>query len=159
MEPGKSKFGPGFGKIPKYAKYTESKTNKKLAKLKSRKAKKRIASNNDQIKLISEIAAKKGIPNEIESIIVKKAQLPMNPKLKKDIKVAAQFRKVQNRYCGSKLMGESKWTFSKLDRKYRPGLVNALALVIKDDIHGSILMDRKQLGRAYKLYSTQNIYD
>ena len=116
------------------------KKNKKLAELKSRKAKKLIASNHIQQKLISELAAKKGIPIEIENIIVKKARLPINPKLKKDIKVVAQFRKLQNKYYGSKIIGEAKWVFFKLNRKYCPGFVNALTLDIKDNIHPKLFL-------------------
>lgn len=138
MAPGKTKFGPGFGKLPKYTR--KAKPNKKLAKLKSRKAKKLPATHSDQKKLIGKLAVAKGLPKEIEGIIVKKARVPMNPKLKKDIKIAARFRKVQNSYYGSKLMDESKDTFYKLDQKYRNGLVNALELDIKDNVHPGLFL-------------------
>ena len=90
------KFGPGFGKAPIYTRRRPA--NKKIAALKQQKSRRVITKQGEKDKLVAEIAKVKNLPKDIENILQKKANIPMNAKIKKDIELSKKLREIHVKY-------------------------------------------------------------
>tara|TARA_Y100000389_G_C17422504_1_gene497549 strand:- start:275 stop:826 length:552 start_codon:yes stop_codon:yes gene_type:complete len=104
-----------------------------LNKLRNRKTKKNLASNQEITDMITELSIRRGIPADVQNIISKSTRRTINKKIKRDIELLPRLKRIQskNNYQENGVKELSTKLFYSLPQKYKKGYI----LALENEIH------------------------